>query len=130
MDKFAIVPSMALAETFITYDDGNVYTLKEDESVYVSKKDLFTQSRPLSGDVNFIKQDPFTEVDYQEPVVVDPIDAPLGSHDWCLAFEPWANGLTFDQVSFNWSCDTNGDNKYGCGDTQFDESEEGDVCSP
>jgi hypothetical protein len=107
-----------------------VYTLADDESVYVANRDVFIKRDRANGDVRFEKQDPFTEVDYQEPVdPVDPVDAPVGSHEWCLAFEPWANGLTFDQVTFNRSCDTNRDNKYGCGDTQFDASEEGEVCS-
>jgi len=61
-------------------------------------------------------------------VVVTPNDAPVGSHEWCKAFEPWANGLTFDQVSFNYACDTDGDGDYGCGDAQFDASEDGGVC--
>jgi hypothetical protein len=121
----------AIAETYITYDDGGVYTLSDDESVYVADRDVFIKRTPATGDVNFEKQDPFTDVDYQEPpVVVTPGNEPVGSHEWCLAFEPWASGLTFDQVAFNYSCDTNRDNKYGCGDVQFDASEEGDVCSP
>jgi hypothetical protein len=121
----------AIAETYITYDDGGVYTLAEGESVYVADRDVFIKRTPANGDVNFEKQDPFTEVDYQEPpVVVEPVEAPVGSHEWCLVFEPWANGLTFDQVTFNYSCDTNRDGKYGCGDAKFDASEEGEVCSP
>ena len=133
--KYAITAALALllsaeaiAETYITYDDGGVYTLAEDESVYVSGRDLYTKRTPANGDVNFIKQDPFTEVDYQEPPV-DPTDPPAqGSHEWCLAFEPWTAGLTFEQVAFNQACDTNRDGKYGCGDDQFDASEDGAVC--
>ena len=124
-----IIAPLAVADTFITYEDGGVYTLADDESVYVADRDVFIKRTPANGDVTFEKQDPFTEVDYQEPVVVDPVDAPVGSHEWCLVFEPWANGLTFDQVTFNYSCDTNRDNKYGCGDAQFDASEEGEVCN-
>ncbi len=118
---------LAAADTYITYDDGGVYTLAEDESVYVADRDVFIKRTPASGDVNFVKQDPFTERDYEEPVVLTPT-AQIGSHEWCLDFEPWASGLTFDQVSWNYACDTNGNNVYGCGDAQFDASEDGDVC--
>ena len=125
----AAVSAPVLSETYITYDDGGVYTLDENESVYVADRDVFIKRSKASGDVTFEKQDPFTEVDYQEPV--DPVTpvTQLGSHEWCLAFEPWVNGLTFDQVVFNNYCDTNGDSKYGCGDAQFDDSDDGEVCS-
>ena len=125
----ALIAPKAIAETFITYDDGGVYTLADDESVYVADRDVFIKRTPASGDVNFEKQDPFTAVDYEEPVVVvTPDNAPAGSHEWCVAFEPWANGLTFDQVTWNYQCDTNRNGVYGCGDVQFDSSEDGDVC--
>ena len=118
----------AIAETYITYDDGGVYTLSEDESVYVADRDVFIKRTPASGDVVFVKQDPFTEVDYVEPAPEPQDPFVVGSHDWCEAFEPWANGLTFDQVYFNQVCDTNRDGKYGCGDVQFEASVDGDVC--
>ena len=119
---------LAMAETYITYDDGGVYTLSEDESVYVSERPLFDLRSPLSGDLNFERQEPFTERDYEEPVTFGS-DYAVGSHEWCVDFEPWANGLTFDQVAWNYQCDTNRNNVYGCGDAQFDESEDGEVCS-
>ena len=124
----ALLPLTVAAETFITYDDGGVYTLAEDESVYVSKRDMFIKRTPASGDVNFVKQDPFTGIDYEPPVVVTPTDT-IGSHEWCLAFDSWANGLTFDQESFNYACDTDNDGDYGCGDSQFEDSEDGGVCN-
>ena len=126
-----LVPTahVAIADTYITYDDGSQYTLGENESVYVSKRQVFEKRTPLNGDVNFVKQRPFTERDYEEPVVFTPAGQ-VGSHEWCLDFEPWANGLTFDQVSWNYACDVDGNNVYGCGDTQFDESEDGAVCAP
>jgi len=124
-----LTATAASADTFITYDDGGVYTLGDNESVYVADRDVFIKRTPASGDVNFEKQDPFTQRDYEAPVVVvTPNDAPVGSHEWCKAFEPWANGLTFDQVSFNYACDTDGDGDYGCGDAQFDASDDGEVC--
>jgi len=129
LSALCLTATAASAETFITYDDGGVYTLGENESVYVAYRDVFIKRTPASGDVNFEKQDPFTQRDYEAPVVVvTPNDAPVGSHEWCKAFEPWANGLTFDQVSFNYACGTDGDGDYGCGDAQFDASEDGGVC--
>lgn len=123
----ALVPAVAMADTYITYDDGSQYTLGENESIYVSDKTLFEKRTPLNGDHNFVKQRPHTERDYEEPVTYGS-DLVVGSHEWCLDFEPWANGLTFDQITWNYACDTNGNNVYGCGDIQFEESEEGGVC--
>ena len=119
---------LAMAETYITYDDGGVYTLSEDESVYVSERPLFDLRSPLSGDLNFERQEPFTERDYEEPVTFGS-DYAVGSHEWCVDFEPWANGLTFDQVAWNYQCDTNNNNVYVCGDVQFDASEDAEVCA-
>ena len=125
----ALIAPKAIADTFITYDDGGVYTLADDESVYVADRDVFIKRTPASGDVNFERQDPFTGRDYEAPVVVvTPNDATVGSHEWCKAFEPWSNGLTFDQIAFNQACDTDGDGDYGCGDAKFDSSEDGAVC--
>jgi hypothetical protein len=125
----ALFAPIAVADTYITYDDGSQYTLGEEESVYVSDRALYDKRSPLNGDVNFVKQRPFAERDYEEPVVFTP-SGQIGSHEWCLDFEPWANGLTFDQISWNYACDTNGNNVYGCGDSQFEESEGAGVCGP
>ena len=123
-----LTATAASAETFITYDDGGVYTLGDNESVYVADRDVFIKRTPASGDVNFEKQDPFTERDYEAPVVVvTPDNAPVGSYEWCLAFEPWANGLTFDQVVWNTQCDSNRNNVFGCGDALFELNDDG-VC--
>lgn len=122
-----VIAPVALADTYITYDDGSQYTLGDEESVYVSDRALYDKRSPLNGDVNFVKQRPFTQRDYEEPVVFTP-SGQIGSHEWCLDFEPWVNGLTFDQISFNYACDTDGNNVYGCGDAQFDESDDGGVC--
>ena len=124
----ALLSAPVAADTFITYDDGGVYTLGEGESVYVADRDVFIKRTPASGDVNFVKQDPFTDVDYQEPVVpYNPDNAPVGSHQWCLDYD-YDGVVTFDSIAFIQSCDTNRDNKYGCGDAQFDASEDGGVC--
>ena len=117
----------AHADTVITYDDGSTYTVKDSQEVYVSSKASSLFKRRIQGkDTFFYVQEPWASRDY----VAEPTDGlTVGSHEWCKAFVPWTSGLSFDQVAFNQSCDTNGDNKYGCGDTQFDGSEDGDVCS-
>jgi hypothetical protein len=115
-----------LADTVITYDDGSTYTLTADQEVYVSNKaSTLFKRRVQTKDTYFYAQEPWASRDY----VAEPTDGlAKGSHEWCKAFTPWANGLTFDQVTFNQSCDTNGDNQYACGDAQFEDSEDGEVC--
>ena len=128
ISALCLAATAASAEVFITYEDGGMYTLADGQSVYVANRDVFTKRTTASGDVIFGKQDPFTGRDYEDPVVTTPDDSVVGSHGWCKAFEPWANGLTFDQVSFNYACDTDNDGDYGCGDSQFDDSDDGAVC--
>ena len=129
----AVVFIMALAaigvkaETLISYDDGSTYTVGENEEVYVAPKNtkLFTLQTYSKGDVYFRKQAPWANRDY----VAQPTDGlSAGSHEWCKAYEPWSEGYTFNMQTFERHCDTNGDDKYGCGDETFDASEDGDVC--
>ena len=47
---------------------------------------------------------------------------------FCKAFVPWSEGLTFTQVTWQRACDTNNDNKYGCGDEGYDASDDGAAC--
>lgn len=123
-----LLPLGAFADTYITYDDGTVYTLTDNQDVYLSSKSSTLFKRKVMGnkDTFFLAQDPWTTRDYEAPTT-DGLQ--VGSHAWCKAFEPWAAGLTFDQVSFNQVCDTDGDGDYGCGDSQFDDSDDGSVCS-
>ena len=122
-----LVSAGALSQTVITFEDGSTYTVKDSQDVYVSNKASSLFKRRIQGkDTFFYVQEPWASRDY----VAEPTDGlTVGSHEWCKAFVPWTNGLSFDQVAFNQSCDTNGDDKYGCGDTQFNDSEDGDVCS-
>ncbi len=77
-------------------------------------------------DTFFTAQDPWTSRDYV-PEPQDPFEP--GSHAWCKSYVPWGEGLTFDMILWQRACDTDNDGKYGCGDINFDASEDGGVCS-
>ena len=116
-----------LAQTLISYEDGSTYTLEENEVIYVAPQStkLFTLQTYSKGDVYFRKQAPWANRDY----VAQPTDGfAEGSHEWCKVYEPWSEGYTFAMQTFQRYCDTNNDDKYGCGDEKFDASDDSDVC--
>ncbi len=118
----------AFGETVINYDDGSTYTLKDNQEVYISNSNstLFKRKIMNNKDTFFTAQQPWESRDY----VPEPIDdMAKGSHNWCKIYVPWSEGLTFDMVIWQRACDTNDDGKYGCGDSQFDDSEDGGVCT-
>lgn len=103
--------SQASAETVISYDDGSTYTLKRGEEIYISAShhEVFKRREYKNGNQYFIVQIPWPQRDY----VSQPTDGlEMGSHEWCLAFVPWSEGLTFSQQAWNRYCDTNGDDVY------------------
>lgn len=118
----------AFGETVINYDDGSTYTLKDNQEIYISTPNstLFTRQILNNKNTYFRAQSPWTKRDYV-PQPQD--DHAVGSHEWCKAYIPWSEGLTFDMITWQRGCDTNNDYKYGCGDTQFDQSEDGAYCS-
>lgn len=125
-----MVSLSAYGETVINYDDGSTYTLKDNEVIYVApaQRKHYTLKTYSKGDVIFRPQEPWASRDY----VADPDgtdDMAVGSHEWCKAYVPWHEGLTFDMISWQRACDTNNDGKYGCGDVGFDDSEDGGVCA-
>jgi hypothetical protein len=118
------------AETVINYDDGSTYTLKEGQEIYISTEasTLFKRKIYKNKNTHFTAQEPWAKRDYvPDPDGTD--DMSIGSHEWCKAYVPWHEGLTFDMISWQRACDTNNDGKYGCGDKTFDASEDGGVCS-
>ena len=120
--------SLATAHT-ITYDNGDVYTVADDEYVFVAKQnELWTRQIYNNGKTNqFKKVFPTTKVDYVPPDTgVD--DEQPGSHAWCKAYVPWSEGFTFAMQSWTRFCDTNNDGSYGCGDEKFDASDDASVC--
>jgi len=126
----AAVSTSVAAETVINYEDGSTYTLEDNQEIYISTPSsaLFKRRIMKNKDTYFHVQEPWTKRDYvPDPDGTD--DMVVGSHEWCKAYVPWHEGLTFDMISWQRACDTNNDGKYGCGDTKFNASEDGAVCS-
>ena len=125
---FSLVSIGAKAETVINYDDGSTYTLSDNQEIYIStpSSSLFKRQLMKNKDTFFRVQKPWTARDYV-PQPQDPFA--VGSHDWCKVYIPWSEGLTFDMISWQRACDTDNDGKYGCGDSQFDNSEDAGVCN-
>lgn len=113
------------ADTVINYDDGSTYTVPAGEKVYVTGQKLFKKKQWANGGVNFSVVHPNVARDFV-PSVTDGLQ--VGGHTWCKAYVPWSEGLSFDMITWQRSCDTNDDNMYGCGDEKFDASDDGDVC--
>ena len=127
--SFAASFAMAQVNT-ITYDNGDVYTVEDGEMVYVVKQDhLWLKNNYNNGKtLQFKKVFPTAKVDYTPEDDGTDDSMQVGSHEWCKAFVPWANGFTFSQQWWNRGCDTNNDNKYGCGDENYDASTDGNAC--
>tara|TARA_X000001036_G_scaffold386209_1_gene381180 strand:- start:1225 stop:1638 length:414 start_codon:yes stop_codon:yes gene_type:complete len=126
----AVVSVGASAQTVINYEDGSTYTLENGQNIFVtSNQNLWLRQLYSKGDVYFRKQVPWPKRDYV-PGPNDGVDdiAPVGSHEWCKAYVPWGEGLTFSMVAWQRFCDTNKDNKYGCGDDTYDASSDGAAC--
>ena len=101
------------AETVINYDDGSTYTLTEGQEIYISTQNstLFKRKLYKSKDTYFTAQEPWAKRDYvPDPDGTD--DLAVGSHEWCKAYVPWHEGLTFDMISWQRACDTNNDGVY------------------
>ena len=119
--------------TVINYDDGSTYTVGEREKIYISTGKLFSKKNYSNGNVFFTSQVEHAGRDH----VPQPTDGlALGSHDWCEAYEPWSEGLTFYMISWQRACDTNSDGIYDMcdyyeptGSATFEELEWQDKCN-
>ena len=119
------------ADTVINYDDGSTYTLGESEKIYISSGKLFSKRTYSKGDVYFTLQAEHGGRDY----VAQPTDG-LTGHEWCAAYVPWSEGLTFGMVQWQRACDTNNDGVYDMcdyyeptGAATFEELEWQDKCN-
>lgn len=123
------LPILAHAHT-ITYDNGDVYTVADDEYVFVAKQsELWRRSVYNNGKtMRYEKIVPTEKVDYVPPDNGTDGEE-FGSHAWCKAYVPWSEGFTFTMQYWIRGCDTNNDNKYDCGDEKYDASEDGAACS-
>ena len=128
LSLFLLLPALVFGATVINYDDGSTYTLSENQEIYIStpNSSLFKRQLMKNKDTFFRAQKPWTKRDYV-PQPAD--DFAVGSHEWCKAYIPWSEGLSFDMISWQRACDTDNDGKYGCGDAQFNNSEDGGVCN-
>ena len=125
----AIVSTGVAADTVINYDDGSTLTLTEGEKIMVTKGKLFRQQTYNSGKTIQFKEFPeTTRRDYVEVDNGTDDEMQMGSHEWCKAYVPWSEGLTFGMVAWQRYCDTDNNGSYGCGDDTFDSSEEAGVC--
>lgn len=126
----SLVAIGARAETVINYDDGSTYTLEENQEIYIStpNSSLFKRQLMKNKDTFFRVQKPWTKRDYV-PDEDGTDEMVAGSHEWCKAYIPWHEGLTFNMITWQRFCDTDKDGKYGCGDNTFDNSADAGVCN-
>jgi hypothetical protein len=116
----AVFVSAASAQTVINYDDGSTYTLNDNQEIYISTPNntLFTRKLYKNKNTYFLAQKPWSKRDYV-PQETDGTE--VGSHEWCKAYIPWSEGLTFAMVNWQRYCDTNGDGVYDELDDGWDE---------
>ena len=112
--------SAVFGQTVINFDDGSTYTLEEGQEIYIStaRNTLFTRKVMNNKDTHFYAEEPWSKRDY---VAQPQDDFSIGSHEWCKAYIPWSEGLTFDMVWWQRACDTNGDGEYNELDAGWDE---------
>jgi len=121
---FLLMPLTAFSDTVINYDDGSTYTLKDNEEIYISNagRTLFKRNLYKNKNTYFIAQEPWAKRDYvPDPDGTD--DMVVGSHEWCQAYVPWHEGLTFNMISWQRACDTNNDGKYDENDDRWPDGE-------
>ena len=128
LSLFLLLPALVFGATVINYDDGSTYTLLENQEIYIStpNSSLFKRQLMKNKDTFFRVQKPWTKRDYVEQPQ-DPFA--VGSHQWCKTYVPWAEGLTFDTISWQRFCDTDNDGKYGFVDDTFNNSEDDGGCN-
>jgi len=117
----------------ITYKDGDVYTVGENEQVFLSTQQNLWSYHPYSKSVAFKKQWPTEQVDRPVPT---PNPNPVGSREWCEAHVPYENGYTFADQAWERACDTNNDREYNMcdyyqptGSPTFEEIAWQDMCN-
>ena len=118
--SLALFSMSALAETVISFDDGSTYTLEDNQVIYISNENstLFKRRVMKNKDTFFTAQQPWGKRDHV-PGPTD--DLAVGSHEWCKAYIPWSEGLTFNMVAWQRACDTNGDGVYDENDDGWEE---------
>ena len=116
-----LLSPFALSQTVINFEDGSTYTLQANEEIYISTPNsaLFKRQLMKNKDTFFRVQKPWSKRDYvPDPDGTD--EMVVGSHEWCKAYVPWHEGLTFDMISWQRACDTNNDDKYDENDDKWE----------
>lgn len=68
-----LMTNIAIAQTVINYPDGSMYTVKDNEQVYVTGKPVFTATGGYNmGYFKFLELDPNQKRDYQPEPVTGP----------------------------------------------------------
>lgn len=118
----ALTPLTVLSATVINYDDGSTYTLEDNQEIYISTPHsiLFKRKDYKNKNVYFTAQEPWSKRDYV-PDEDGTDDMVVGSHEWCKAYVPWHEGLTFDMIAWQRFCDTDNDGDYDEDDNRWDE---------
>jgi len=117
----------------IVYSDGDVYTVKENDHVFIVGYDNLYLQQVYPKSTQFLKQWPTARVDRPE-APVNP--NPIGTQEWCAAHIPFANGFTFSDQAWQRECDTNRDGEYNqcdyyqpTGAATFEEGAWQDLCN-
>lgn len=113
LSLFLLLPTLVFGATVINYDDGSTYTLTDNQDIYISTphSTLFKRQVMKNKDTFFRSQTPWTKRDYV-PDEDGTDEVEKGSHEWCEAYVPWHEGLTFDMILWQRGCDTNSDGVY------------------
>ena len=107
-------PLIAAAHV-IEYDNGDIYTVGDDEYVFVSKYPHLWFKQTTENTVQFKKVYPTEKVD-AAPYTPNPNT--VGTDEWCEAHIVSENGyFTWSDQIFYRSCDKNGDGVYNICDT-------------
>jgi hypothetical protein len=119
--SFAMFMSMSVfGQTVINFDDGSTYTMEEGQEIYISNVPLFGKQTMNNNDVIFRAQSPWSARDYV-PDEDGTDEVEQGSHEWCEAYVPWHEGLTFDMIMWRRVCDTNNDGVYNEEDKKWED---------
>lgn len=129
----ALVGSSVSAQTIIEYGNGEIYTVGENEKIFITTQNNLYSYHPYQKSVQFKKLWPSEKVD---PPPYTPNPNPIGTRDWCEAHDLHANGYTFDDQIWYRDCDTNNDGQYNqcdwyepTGESTFEEAAWQDLCN-
>ena len=95
----------------IRYKDGDIYTVKEGETVFITTEENLYIFKNYPKTAQFTRQWPTVRVDRPEPTPA-PVGTVPGDQAWCESHVLFENGYTFKDSQWLRSCDTNKDRVY------------------